>query len=101
MAAMAQRALLAPVRAYGKALFAAPGEAHAELLALVWGPRFDRAHALGLLQRLPRIAPRQLQALAEAADRFDRLAGAGQQHIRQLILRHRSRWENAACTASC
>ncbi|MFZ3141670.1 hypothetical protein [Polaromonas sp.] len=71
------------------------------LLAPVQGPRFDRIHALGLLQRRPQVAPQMLQALADAADRFDSMADAGQQHLRRLILRHRSRWENAACPVSC
>ena len=98
---MAPRTLLEPVRAHARTLFAVSDEAHIEWLALVWGPRFDRVHALGLLQRLPQIAPQLLQALADAADQFDRLAGADQQHLRRLILRHRSRWENAACPVSC
>ncbi|CAN5139415.1 hypothetical protein BH10PSE16_BH10PSE16_27070 [soil metagenome] len=100
MIATAPRTLLAPVRAHAKTLFAPTDEAHNEWLALVWGPRFDRTHALGLLQRLPRLAPDLLKALTDAADRFDAMASAEQQHLRRLILRHRSRWENAACTAS-
>jgi hypothetical protein len=97
---MAPRTLLESVRAHAKTLFAAPNEAHIEWLALVWGPRLDRVHALGLLQRLPQVGSQLLQALADAADRFDSLPGADQQHLRHLILRHRRRWENAACTAS-
>lgn len=97
---MAPRTLLEPVRAHATTLFAASDEAHIEWLALVWGPRLDRVHALGLLQRLPQVGPQLLQALTDAADRFDSLAGAEQQHLRRLILRHRSRWENAACTVS-
>jgi len=68
---------------------------HAELLALVWGPRFDRQHAGELLRRVPpAAAPGAWQAVQAAADRFDRLPGGHQQRLRQLILRHRGRWEN-------
>ena len=44
------------------------------------------------------------QTVMEVADRFDHLAGAQQQRVRQLILRHRAqvlRWDNQACLASC
>ncbi|MBK6295263.1 MAG: hypothetical protein IPF55_14005 [Rhodoferax sp.] len=34
-----------PVRTYGPSLLAELPDPHAELLALVWGPRFDREHA--------------------------------------------------------
>ena len=68
---------------------------HAELLALVWGPRFDREHAGELLRRVPPSgAPAALQAVLAAADQFDRLPGSHQQRLRRLILRHRGRWEN-------
>lgn len=98
MAALALSALLEPVRTYGKTLLAASAEPHAELLALVWGPRFDRDHARGLLAALPRAEPAVIQTLEQAASQFDALAGAQQQRVRQLILRHHSRWDNANCT---
>ena len=65
MPATPLRKLTAPLRAYGPVVFEGYEEPHAELMALVWGPRFDR------------------------------LADAQQQRVRQLILRHRSRWDNA------
>lgn len=67
-------------------------EPHAELLALVWGPRFDRDHA----QTLVAHAGLALQPLEQAAREFDALPGAAQQRLRALILRHHRRWENAA-----
>ena len=67
-------------------------EPHAELLALVWGPRFDRDHA----QALAASAGLALQPLELAAREFDALPGAAQQRWRTLILRHHRRWENAA-----
>jgi hypothetical protein len=48
------------VRAYGPALLATASDPHAELLTMVWGPRFDT------------------------------LATPTQQRLRQLILRHRA-----------
>ena len=70
---------------------------HAELLALVWGPRFDREHAQALLIREEAQPPGALKALMAAADRFDRLPAPRQQHLRELIAQHRgasSRWDN-------
>ncbi|TXH88906.1 MAG: hypothetical protein E6Q78_09580 [Rhodoferax sp.] len=67
-------------------------EPHAELLALVWGPRFDRDHA----QALAASAGLALQPLEQAAREFDALSRAAQQRLRALILRHYRRWENAA-----
>lgn len=65
---------------------------HAELLALVWGPRFDRQHALDLWVRLSRQCPAQalpvLPALLSAADRFDALDAPVQHRLRHLIVRH-------------
>lgn len=107
MATMALNALVAPVRAYGKTLLATSEEPHAELLALVWGPQFDRVHAQGLLARAPTQAPHLLQTIDQAAKQFDGLADAQQQRVRQLILRHHSRWDNAGapsptlCNVSC
>lgn len=70
-------------------------EPHAEVMALVWGPRFDREHALRLLERRPGYVPQVLLAVREAADQFDGLAEPQKQRVRRLILRHRSRWDNA------
>jgi len=99
MAAQALSALVEPVRTYGRTLLAASEEPHAELLALVWGPRFDREHALDLLQRVPQLAPAVIQTVEQAAAQFDALADAQQQRLRQLILRHHSRWDNAQVTS--
>lgn len=66
----------------------------AELLALVWGPRFDRLQARELVACAPApAAPRLQRALGEAADRFDCLPGERQQRLRRLILKP-GRWEN-------
>ena len=54
MATAALNTLLDPVRSLGPALLSASEEPHAELLALVWGPRFDREHAHQLWAQLPR-----------------------------------------------
>lgn len=98
MATAALTALLEPVRTHGRALLAASDEPHAELLALVWGPRFDREHAQTLLAALPQAAPAILQTVEQAALEFDGLSAGAQQHLRQLILRHHSRWDNAQAT---
>lgn len=95
------RELVAPVRAHGPLLLASSEDPHAELLALVWGPRFDRQHAHDLLAGQARVGPAMLQTMTDAADRFDALPGAQQQRVRQLILRHRGGWDNAACPAFC
>lgn len=79
------------LRAHGPALLAGMPQPHDELLALVWGPRFDREHALGLVARQPEQAVRSLPALLEAADRFDALHAPAQRRLRQMILRHRAR----------
>jgi hypothetical protein len=68
---------------------------HAELLALVWGSRFDSEHALGLLRAGAATANGAALALvATAASTFDQLAPQRQQRLRRLILRHRTRWDN-------
>ena len=41
------------VRKHGPALLAGMPDPHDELMSLVWGPRFDREHALGLVARQP------------------------------------------------
>lgn len=76
-------------------LMRAAEDPHAELLALVWGPQFDRLHARDLVACVqPQAAPGLRHALLDAADRFDSLPGERQQHLRRLILQHRGRWEN-------
>lgn len=53
---------------------------HVDLLAMVWGPRFDREHAMAF------------------ADRFDAMPPHAQEAVRRTLLRVA---ENAACPASC
>lgn len=84
------RRLALEVRRYGGTLLAGVPEPHDELMSLVWGPRFDREHALGLLARRPAVALPVLPALLAAADVFDALHGPAQQRLRQLIRRHRA-----------
>jgi hypothetical protein len=83
-----------PLREHGPALLAEVNDPHDEMLALVWGPRFDREHAMWLWSRLSRRAPQQavpvLPALMNAAEHFDALDGSDQRRVRRLILRHRA-----------
>lgn len=53
-----------------------------ELLALVWGPRFDREHGLALAAQQPGVPVAALQA---AAERFDGLRAGQQQRLRRLL----------------
>jgi hypothetical protein len=87
--------LAAPLRAYGEVVLEGYADPHAELMALVWGPRFDREHVQRLLARRPGYVEQVLDEVGKAADEFDRLAAAQQLQVRQLILRHRRRWDNA------
>jgi hypothetical protein len=87
--------LTAPLRAYGEVVLEGYDEPHAELMALVWGPRFDREHVQRLLARRPGYVAQVLDEVDKAADQFDSLAAAQQVRVRQLILRHRRRWDNA------
>lgn len=81
-------------RAQARALLAGADDPHAELLALFWGPRFDRDQALHLVAPLarcqPQVAQPALDALMAVGERFDRLAHPEQQRLRRLILRHRA-----------
>ena len=43
------------VRVHGPALLSGMPEPHDELMSLVWGPRFDREHAMGLVARQPSV----------------------------------------------
>ncbi len=91
-----------PLRDHGPALLAGVDDPHDELLALVWGPRFDREHALELWARLSRRQPAEavltLPAILSAADRFDGMDTGAQQRLRRLILRHRALSDASAGT---
>lgn len=78
------------VRKHGPALLAGMADPHDELMSLVWGPRFDREHALGLVARQPAAAAQTLPALLDAADHFDKLHAGAQGRLRKLIVRHRA-----------
>lgn len=80
------------------ALGAVSDEPATDLLALVWGPRFDREHALTLLARLPQADAGWASAVLAFGDRFDALPPACQRALRGEILRLA---DNAACPASC
>ena len=88
------RLLTQQSRSFAPALLAGSEDPHAELMALVWGPRFDREHALGLWAGLSRREPVEalpvLPALLSIADRFDALAAPVQHRLRRLIARHRA-----------
>jgi len=84
------RPLFASMRAHGPLLLAQAQDPAAELLALVWGPRFDREHVHDLLRGAPPAAVAAGPALLQAADHFDGLSAARQQRLRQLIRRHAS-----------
>ncbi len=77
--------LFASVRAHGAALLARSDEPAAELLAMVWGPRFDREHARQLAQATAHDPLAWERALRQAADSFDGLPPPRQQRLRQLI----------------
>ncbi len=66
---------------------------HAEVLALLWGPRFDREHAAALAVRHASAAA-ALDSLLAAADHYDRLTPPRQDRLRRLVLRQRARWDN-------
>ena len=66
---------------------------HAELLAMLWGPRFDREHAAALAARHSGAAT-ALDSLLAAADHYDRLTPPRQDRLRRLVLRQRARWDN-------
>ncbi len=84
--------LFTSMRAHGPVLLAATTEPAAELLALVWGPRFDREHgrylAQAAAQNRPSLDHALGQALNQAADTFDRLPAIRQQRLRQLLRHH-------------
>jgi len=80
----------AALPAWVEALAAGSDDPVAEMLALVWGPRFDHEHALALLARLPRSDSAWAHAIQAFAERFDRMPSSGQQALRRGILRDRS-----------
>jgi hypothetical protein len=90
-------------RVHAPALLAGADDPHAELLAMVWGPRFDRQHALDLWARLSQQQPAEalplLPALLSAADRFDALGVPVQHRLRRLIVRHHAATEPRTVTA--
>ena len=65
-------------------------ELHDELMCLVWGPRFDREHALGLIARRPQASVCSASAMLAAADAFDAMQTASQRRVRELIRKHRA-----------
>ena len=84
--------LFSSMRALGPVLLASTTEPAAELLALVWGPRFDREHgrylAQSVAQNRPALDHALDRALNQAADTFDRLPALRQQRLRQLLRHH-------------
>ena len=84
------RPLYDGLRAQAPGLLSNTEDPHDELLALVWGPRFDREHALGLMTRQGQPPPQALRGVLAVADRYDGLGLAAQRHLRRLILRHRA-----------
>ncbi|QTN30374.1 hypothetical protein HZ993_11560 [Rhodoferax sp. AJA081-3] len=80
--------LFSSMRAHGPVLLASTTEPAAELLALVWGPRFDREHGRYLAQSVAQNRPALDHALDQAADTFDRLPAMRQQRLRQLLRHH-------------
>lgn len=80
--------LFSSMRAHGPVLLASTAEPVTELLALVWGPRFDREHGRWLAQSVAQNRPALDQALAQAADTFDRLPAPRQHRLRRLLRHH-------------
>lgn len=76
----------------------------AELLAMIWGPRFDRDQALSLLLQWPRVSTSALQVVEKAARRYDGLSPHQQERLRRKALQalqpQRGVVDNAACPAS-
>ena len=84
------RPLYDGLRAHAPALLDGADDPHDELLALIWGPRFDREHALGLMVRQGLLVPQALRGVLDTATRYDGLGAAAQQRLRRLIVRHRA-----------
>ena len=97
MAARLEQGLVHAVRRYGPVLLAHCQDPHAELLALVWGPQFDRQQAQSLLAGMT-VPPADLWAVTtHAAEGFDQLNPTAQHRLRHLILRHQRRCHNFPC----
>jgi hypothetical protein len=81
-------------RPHTAALLADAEDPHAELLALFWGPRFDREHALALWARFSQRQPVQagpmLPELLSVGERFDALERTEKDRLRRMIVRHRA-----------
>lgn len=90
-ACAATRDLARRARAHGELLLAGAAAPHEEWMSLVWGPRFDREHALRLLASGPGGGAAALPEVMAAADRFDSLASEAKRRVRRLILRHEQR----------
>lgn len=90
----APRAFARQARALSAGLLAGAGDPHDEWLTLLWGPRFDRAHALALWSRRAHAQPESAaplwRSLMQMADAFDGLGRPMQHRLRHLILRHRA-----------
>ncbi len=84
------RPLYDGLRTHAPGLLNGTEDPHDELLALVWGPRFDREHALGLITRQGQMPPQALHGVLAVADRYDGLGLAAQRRLRRLIQRHRA-----------
>ena len=84
--------------AWMAALAQTSDEPVAEMLAMVWGPRFDREHALELLARLPRADGALVNAIHAFGERFDALPPSGQRALREALV---DIADNAPCRASC
>lgn len=80
--------LFSGMRIHGHQLLAHADDPAAELMALVWGPRFDREHARDLAQTLSLRHTDLDRVVAQAADTFDRLPARRQQRLRQAIRHH-------------
>jgi hypothetical protein len=70
----------------------------ADLLAMVWGPRFDREHALDWLAQARAADREAVEAMHRFASRFDALPAPAQKVVRDSV---RALAQNAACPASC
>ncbi len=91
------QALVYAVRLYGATLLAHCHDPHAELLALIWGPRFDRQQAQDLLSAMTGQHSDLWEAAMHAADIFDRLCMVEQHRLRRLIVRHQRQCHNFPC----
>lgn len=97
MAERLEQGLVHAVRQYGSVFLAHCQDPHAELLALVWGPQFDRQQAQSLLLAMAAPHVEVWRAATHAAEGFDRLSASQQHRLRHLILRHQRRCHNFPC----